>query len=138
VDERPSDEAWRMLAENLSQACTMRSVPWVMANGLRVEQYAKKALDINSGNPAAQYLIAARWVYAPPPLNNLKRGIRMREDIAVNCDRQLEKDDRFNVYSDIGYGYLQQKKYADAKIWLQKSLDIYPSNKFVRDLLDKC
>jgi tetratricopeptide (TPR) repeat protein len=131
----PSADAWVMRAENISQSCAVGTVAYAMANGLNVEKFAKNALALNSRNAAAQIIIAARWVYAPAPFNNHKKGIEMMTDILEKGD--MEKDDRFNVNVAIGYTYVQQKKYADARPWLLKSLEIYPSNKFAAELLDK-
>ena len=64
LEAEASDEAWQMLAENLSQSCVVRPASYAMANGLKVEKYAKNALALNSRNAAAQYMIAARWVFA--------------------------------------------------------------------------
>jgi tetratricopeptide (TPR) repeat protein len=135
VTAAPSAEAWVMQAENLSQSCAVSSAAYAMAHGLNVEKFAKNALALNSRNAAAQYLVAARWVFAPAPLNNIRKGIEMMTDILEKGD--MEKDDRFNVNSAIGYAYIQQKKYADARPWLLKSLEIYPSNKFAAELLNK-
>ncbi|MDR0602376.1 MAG: hypothetical protein LBG42_08340 [Treponema sp.] len=132
-----SAEGWQMLAENLSQACTVHSTMYAMTNGLNVEKYAKKALEKDAGNTAALYMIAARWVYAPSPFNNIRKGIQMMQDIIARHEARMPPDDLFNVYSSIGYGYLQQKKNADAKVWLLKSLEIYPTNKYVGDLCGK-
>ncbi|MDR2758477.1 MAG: tetratricopeptide repeat protein [Spirochaetaceae bacterium] len=137
LDTEVSSEGWVMLAENLSQSCSIQSVAYVMRYGLDVERYAKKALALDSGNTAAQILIASRWVYAPSPFNNLKRGIQMMEDILNNFETRLQKDDRFNVCSAIGYAYLQQKKNQEAKIWFQRSLAVYPTNQYVQELLGK-
>ena len=135
IETTPSAGAWQMLAENLSQNCAIRSTAYVMANGLNVEKYAKNALAMNRRNAAAQYIVAARWVFAPSPFHNHRRGIQMMEDILSNGD--LEKDDRFNVHLAIGYAYIQQRKYADARPWLLQSLEIYPTNKYARELLEK-
>ena len=131
----PNAEAWLLLAQNLSQACSLGPWTYTVANGLNVEKYAKNALTFDRRNAAAQYLIAARWVFAPSPFNNIKKGIEMMEAILQNGD--TGKDDLFNVYSAIGYGYVQQKKYGDARPWLQKSLEIYPTNKYAGELLEK-
>jgi tetratricopeptide (TPR) repeat protein len=130
-----SDEAWTMLAENLSQSCAVRSVSYAVANGLNVEKYAKNALALNSRNAPARYMIAARWVFAPAPFYNHKRGIEMMQAILDEAD--LGKDDFFNVYSAIGYAYVQQKKYDEARPWLLKSLEVYPTNKYAQSLLEK-
>ncbi|MDR2404461.1 MAG: tetratricopeptide repeat protein [Spirochaetaceae bacterium] len=130
-------EAWQMLAENLSQACAVKSVSYAMANGLKVEKYAKEALALDSQNAAAQIMLAARWVYAPAPFNNFKRGIAMMEDVVNNPRWNVQRDDRFNACSAIGYAYVQQKKYVEAKSWLEAALAVYPTNKYVRTLLEK-
>jgi tetratricopeptide (TPR) repeat protein len=131
----PSVEGWLIRAENLSQACALGPLSFTMSNGLNVEKFAKNALAINSRNAAAQFIVAARWVYAPAPFNNHKRGIEMMQAILTNGD--LEKDDLFNVNLAIGYAYIQQKKYAEARPWLLKSLEIYPTNKYAAELLAK-
>ena len=135
VDAGAGDEAWQMLAENLSQSCAVRPASYAISNGLKVEKYSKNALALNKRNAAAQYMIAARWVYAPPPFHNYKKGIEMMEAIISEAD--MQKDDEFNVYSAIGYALIQQKKFDEASPWLLKSLEIYPTNKYVRKLLDE-
>jgi tetratricopeptide (TPR) repeat protein len=103
LEVRASSEGWRMLAENISQSCAVRTVGWAMANGLKVEKYAKNALNLDAQNAAAQYMLAARWVYAPSPFGNYKRGIQMMEEIIGTNTMVMEKDDIFNVYSALGY-----------------------------------
>jgi len=134
ISAAPSAEAWVSRAENLSQDCSLGPWTYTVANGLNVEKFAKNALALNSRNAAAQYLVAARWVFAPSPFSNLKRGIDMMMAILDKGD--MEKDDSFNVNSAIGYAYIQQKKNADARPWLLKALEIYPSNKYAAELLE--
>ena len=134
LEAQESSEAWQMLAENLSQLIAARSsTAFAMANGLRVERYARNALAINSRNAAAQYMIAARWVFAPSPFNNLRRGITMMRAILTEGD--MDKDDRFNVYSAIGFAYIQLRRPDDARPWLQRALEVYPTNQFAQSLL---
>ncbi|MCL2174760.1 MAG: tetratricopeptide repeat protein [Treponema sp.] len=129
----PSSTAWVLRAENLSHLCQISTVAFVIGNGLNIENYAKTSLRYNSRNATAQYVVAARWVYAPAPFSNHRRGIEMMSAIIENGD--MERDDRFNVLSAIGYAYLQQKKYDEARTWFLKSLEVYPTNKFVNGLL---
>jgi tetratricopeptide (TPR) repeat protein len=135
LDAGAEAEGWQMLAENISQSCAVRSVSYAMTNGLKVEKYAKNALELDARNAAALYMTAARWVFAPPPFHNYKKGIQMMEEIITRAD--MQRDDRFNVYSAIGYAYYQQKKFTEAKPWFLKSLEVYPTNKYVRGLLEK-
>lgn len=137
LDIRPSAEGWQMLADNISQNCAVKSTGYAISNGTKVQTYSENGLKLNPNNAACQYMIAARYVFAPSPFNNYKKGIQMMEDITKNNDAGMQKDDRFNVYSAIGYAYFQQKKYQDAKPWLQKALEVYPTNKFVKDMLNK-
>jgi tetratricopeptide (TPR) repeat protein len=131
----PSVAAWVMLSENTSQNCAVRSWTYAMSNGLNVEKFAKNALALDKRNATAQYIIAARYVYAPSPFHNYRRGIQMME--AIITDGDMEKDDQFNVYSAIGYAYIQQKKFAEARLWLLKALEVYPTNKHVAGLLSQ-
>ena len=136
LEEEKSAEAWQMLAENISQSCAVRPVSYALSNGLKVEAYAKKALELDPRNAAAQYMLAARYVYAPAPFHNYRRGIQMMEEILGANDGGMQRDDRFNVYSAIGYALCKQKKYALARPWLLKSLEVYSGNKYVRTLLN--
>jgi len=135
LEIQASAEAYQMLAENISQSCAVNSTSYVMANGLNVEKYSKKALEIDRKNAAARIMLASRWVYPPWPLYDYKKGIEMMSVIPQECN--CEKDDLFNVYIAIGYAYVQQKNYSLAKPWLLKCLAIYPTNKFAKTLLAK-
>jgi tetratricopeptide (TPR) repeat protein len=128
-----SAEAWVLMAENISRLCQIGPLGFTMSNGLSVERWAKNALALDPRNAAAQRLIASRWVFAPGILGNPRRGIEMMKAILENGDMGM--DDLFNVYSAIGYGYLQIRRSADAKPWLLRALELYPANKFVNKLL---
>jgi tetratricopeptide (TPR) repeat protein len=135
LDAEASADGWRMLAANLAQACVVKSTAYVIANGLKVERYSKNALALDPDNVAARYLIASRWVFAPAPLHNHKRGIQMMEDIIREGESIMTKDEWFSAWSAIGYAYIQQKNYEAARPWLEKSLALYPTNKFAGDML---
>ena len=128
VKDNPTAEGYRMMAENISQLCTLKSTAWVIANGLKVEQYAKKGLKYDKRNAACSFLIAARWVYAPAPFHNINKGINEMKKI-LSDSYDLQKEDYFNVYYSIAYAYNRNKKTDEAKSWLEKALNIYPENK---------
>jgi len=135
LEIKASSEAYQMLAENISQSCAVNSTSYAMSNGLNVEKYSKKALEIDKKNAAARIMLASRWIYPPWPLYDYKKGIDMMTVIPQECD--YEKDDLFNVNIGIAYAYIQQKKYSLAKPWLLKCLELYPTNKFARTLFAK-
>jgi tetratricopeptide (TPR) repeat protein len=107
-----------------------------MANGLKVERYSKNALALNPRNVPALYMIAARYAFAPRPFGNYPKGVQLLQEILNANEAIMEKDELFNVYSGIGYAYIQDKKSEEARPWLEKSLTCYPTNKFVRGLLN--
>ena len=133
IEIRPSAEAWVMVAENLSHIIPLRNWTYTLANGLDVEKFSKNALALNKRNAAAQIMIAARWVYAPAMFRDLPKGIDMMQKVLTEGD--LDKDDYFNVYVGIGYGNIQQKNNSQARSWLLKALEIYPTNKYAAELL---
>ncbi|MDR1149463.1 MAG: hypothetical protein LBK66_12620, partial [Spirochaetaceae bacterium] len=135
VKINPSSEGYRMMAENISQLCTLNSTIWVIANGLKVETYAKKGLGYDKRNAACAYLIAARWIYAPAPFGNVKKGINQMEQI-LSGSYDPQKDDLFNVYYSIAYGYNRIKQPDKTKFWLEKSMSVYPENKNALELKD--
>jgi tetratricopeptide (TPR) repeat protein len=133
VKIEPSSGAYRMMAENISQLCTLKSTAWVIANGLRVERYARKGLEYDKRNAACAYLIASRWVYAPQPFNNINKGINELKEILTGS-YDIQKDDYFNMYYAIAYAYNRNKQPAEMKPWLEKALAVYPANRDARNL----
>ena len=133
LEIQKSAEAYVMLAENISQSCVVRPTSYAIANGLKVEKNAKNALEIDGRNAAAKIMIAVRWVYAPAPFHNHNKGIEMLT--AISNENNMEKDDMFNVYLAIGYAHIQRKNNAQARSWLSKALEIYPTNKYAQSLL---
>jgi tetratricopeptide (TPR) repeat protein len=121
---------WTNRAESVSQLCALKSTWWVMMNGTDVEEFALEALRFNPKNAKALYLIASRWVYAPRPFNDIDKGVKMMRDI-LDGDNDMEKDDLFNVYTALAYGYAKDKKKTEALYWIDKALSVYPSNQFV-------
>ncbi|GHV12410.1 hypothetical protein FACS189491_05330 [Spirochaetia bacterium] len=134
IAQKPSAAGYEMLAKNISQLCLLKSTAWVMANGLKVEQNAKKALALDPRNAASQYMIAARWVFGPGILGNPERGIKeMTAILAGGFD--VQKDDFYNITSAIGYGYLRLKNKQEARLWLEKAAQVYPDNIYIKEQL---
>ena len=124
-----------MLGATISQNCSVKPVSYVLSNGTKVNGFGKNALKLDPKYGAAKYLLSAQYIYAPAPFHNHKKGIKEMESILNDPNNRLEKDDKFNVMSAIGYGYIERKDTENATIWLKKSLEIYPTNKYVNGLL---
>ncbi|MDR2073081.1 MAG: hypothetical protein LBP60_06590 [Spirochaetaceae bacterium] len=131
---RESADGWTMRSNNLSQLCTLKSRAWAITHGLDVGKFAENALKLNPRDAAARHIVASRWIYAPPPFNDIKRGIAMMKEI-LSGNYTLQRDDLFNTYTALAYGYIQEKNSAEARNWINRALTIYPTNKFVKEEL---
>jgi hypothetical protein len=52
----------------------MRPFSYALVHVDEIEEYAQMALDLDSQNLAAQYIIAAKYIQAPWPVGNMKKG----------------------------------------------------------------
>ena len=127
---KETSDGWVLRSNNLGQMCTLKSNAYVMSHGLDVGKYSENALKLNRRNATAQHIIASRWIYAPAPFHNLSKGISMMKEI-LSGNYDMERDDLFNVYTALAYAYLRDKNKAEARIWIDKALTIYPTNKYV-------
>lgn len=135
LDIRESATAHLMRGENISQNCSVKPVSYALSHGTKIAGLAKKVLKLDEDYGAAMYLQTAQHIYAPSPFHNHKKGIREMQEILEDSSVRLEKDDRFNLISAIGYGYLQREEIDEARTWLLKALEVYPGNKYVQSLL---
>lgn len=125
-------EGFRMKSEIISQMCLVKGVGFILANGLKVNEFAEKALKLNPDNGKAIIIIASSKVY-PPPLygGNPRKGMDLMLEAQTKPD--IEKDDMFNIYSGVGIAYGKLKDPEKARFWLENALELYPANKFVRE-----
>jgi len=126
-------ESHEMIASHIGHLCMIKPTAWVMANGLKVEENAKKALRLDGRNARALYMLSSRWVFGPGILGDPKRGIAEMQAI-LNGQVDMEKDSYYNVYVALGYAHMRLDRYQEALSWVQKSLALYPTNKFALDL----
>jgi tetratricopeptide (TPR) repeat protein len=136
IAAQPTAEGYEALSANYGQACLVKPRSWVIANGLKIEQYAQKGLELDPRNAACRYLISSRWVFGPGIFGNPRRGIAEMEAMLTG-DMDLQKDDLFNVYSAIAYGYIKLKEGDKALPWVRKALEVYPTNTFALGLLEQ-
>lgn len=138
IKEKSDAQSQLIYAENISANCAVKPVNYVLTWGVKINGLAKKVTEFDSKNGAAYYMLNAQDVYAPAPFNNHKRGIKKMSELLNNQNVILDKDDKFNVISSIGYAYIQLKNYPEALKWLEDSLKIYPDNQYVQSLVAEC
>lgn len=134
---REGPEALLMQGESLSQNCAVKPTSYALAHGMKIGKIAKQALDADPKNGAALYLLSAQHIYAPSPFNNYRRGIKEMQEILDTSGVRLENDDLFNITSALAYVYIRQEKYDEALPWIQKALEVYPTNFFALSLQEQ-
>lgn len=129
-------EGYRMKSEIISQMCLVKHVGFVIANGPKVGMFAKEALELDPRNGKAIIIEASAKVY-PPPIygGNPKKGIELMKKAATMPD--IEKDDRFNIYSGIGVCYSKMGQNRQAARWFERALELYPMNRYVNEEYEK-
>ena len=113
----------------ISQLCLLKSLSYTVGNGLSVARLAKEALSINDKNIRAKMLIASSKIY-PPKIygGDPNGGIELLNQISSDVKND---EDLFNLYSGYGYCYARLENKEKALSYIQKALDIYPTNVFV-------
>lgn len=125
-----------MKSECISQMCALKPVSYAMANGLKVGSLADEVLNIDSQNTAALYLKAARYIYAPKIFADQKKGRKMLLE-GLETMPYFPPDDEFNFNLAMGYSYIQTKDKEEALEYLDKALEVYPSNKYCKTLMEE-
>lgn len=133
-----SPDAFSIYAQALSGNCTVKSISYVLANGLSISKYAKKAVKVDSTNATANFSVYAQDVYAPSIFGNPNYGRKKMTEFLNNDSFVSEKFDKFNFACAIAYTYYRQKNFQEAKVWYKKCLEIYPKNYAVTNLVKKC
>jgi tetratricopeptide (TPR) repeat protein len=131
----PTSEGYQYLAANIALSCWVRPRSYVLANIGKIEDNAEKALDLDPQNLAAKYIIAAKYIQAPWPIGNMKRGTNLLREIINQDMNSLEKEDMVNIYLAMAAVCQKEKKPDEERIWQGKALALYPTNRFRETLL---
>lgn len=131
-------DAYTIYSQIICANVTTRSTGYVIGNGLKISQYAKKALKINPNDATASYSAYSQDVYAPGSLGNPVRGRKMMLSFLENENLVCQKFDTFNYTCAVAYTYYRQQNYEDALEWYQKCLKIYPNNVASNNMIKKC
>lgn len=130
LDIKEGYDALLMYGENLSQNCAVKPTSYAIANGLKINGYAKDVLKLEPKNGAAMFLRSAQHAYAPTPFHNYRKAIKEMNEILDTPAIILESDDMFNVTSAIAYAHMKKKEYTEALVWIEKALEVYSTNYF--------
>jgi tetratricopeptide (TPR) repeat protein len=138
VSENPSSEGYQMLAVNIALSCRVRPLSFILANGRKIERYARMALALDPKNYVAQYLIAAQYIHAPSFFANYRKGLQMLEEIEAHNNGPIldvEKEYRYNLYATMALAYYKLKRWDESRVSMEKVYAIYPTNKHAEEAL---
>jgi tetratricopeptide (TPR) repeat protein len=130
----PTSEGYRLLGTNISLLCGVRP-SYALSNFDRIEESANRALDLDGQNLTACYLIAAKYVAAPWPFGNVRKGVSLLEEITRKNIASMEREDLFNLYLMLELGCRKLKRNQDAQTWHENAGSLYPTNNFISVLL---
>lgn len=130
-------DAMTIYVQCLSSNCTVKQTSYVIANGLKVQAYSKKALTKDAENATAAYYAWAQDLYAPEFFANYKRGFQKMYSNFTNEALHFEKFDRFSYMTAIAYAYNKLNDKANAIEWYKKALEVYPKNHGANETLKK-
>jgi tetratricopeptide (TPR) repeat protein len=131
---QPTSEGYRLLGTNISLLCGARR-SYALSHFSGIEENADRAIDLDPQNLTAYYLIAAKYVAAPWPFGNVRKGISLLEEITTQNIEAMEREDLFNLYLMLELGCLKLKRNQEAQMWHERAASLYPTNNFISVLL---
>lgn len=126
------------LMKPLSELCLLKDMAFLIANGPKVGQYARRALALEPGYPAATIAIAASKAYPPPIFGgNPKEAIAEMEALLAARPGGLGKDDLFDLRMCVATACEKLGREAEAARWFTSALELYPGNAYAKEQLRK-
>lgn len=133
------------LMKPLSELCLLKDMAFLVANGPKIGQYAKRALALEPGNPAALIAIAASKAYPPAIFGgNPKQALAEMEALLARQSGAvrepgagLAKDELFDLRMCAGTACEKLGRKAEAAAWFRQALELYPGNAYAREQLKK-
>jgi tetratricopeptide (TPR) repeat protein len=136
--ENPSSEGYQMLAVNIALSCRVRPLSFILANGHKIERYAKMALALDAQNYIARYLLAAQYIHVPSFFANYGKGLQMLKEIEAHINGPVlntEKEYRYNLYATMALAYYKLKRLDESRACIEKVYALYPTNKHAAEAL---
>ena len=130
-----TSEGYRLLGTNISFLCEVRT-SYGLRNFRKIEENAQRALELNPNNLMAKYLIAAFYISAPWPVADVRRGMRILEEIMQQNYLNLDWEDQFNIFLMLQAACMKLNRNQEAQIWRAGGEAIYPTNNFIRFLVE--
>lgn len=131
-------EGLMALTRALSELCLLKDMAFLISNGPKISQYTKKILALDPHHVGALITTAAAKAY-PPPLfgGNPKQAIIELTSLIKSRPEGFTRDDLFDIRVCMGTAAERLGQKADAIYWFSKALELYPTNNYAREELEK-
>jgi len=131
-----TSQAYRLLADTYAQLLILNGLLYKMSYGPKVREMAEEALRLDPGNVKARLTLALFYKNAPA----IAGGSRRRSLSLLHMlegEGTLERVDLFSVNAWLGIAYSESRNTAEARRYLQRALDVYPGNTWLRGMLSE-
>jgi tetratricopeptide (TPR) repeat protein len=125
-------------AQALSQLCSLKDVVFLVSNGPKVLQYAKKILDTEQNNAGATLIQAQAKAYAPGIFGgDPAKALVQLDAMAAAHPEGLDKETLFDLQVCRGTALEKLGRKEEAKSSFRSALGLYPGNLYAQDCLAK-
>lgn len=132
-NDKKNSKAYILFADIQGHLVLLKSLTYMLVNGLKVPNATQKAIDLDDNNIYALIMKSSAEIFTPALYGgNPPKGIKMAKEILTKSN--LTEQDKFNIYATIAHAYMLEKKYNEVSPWLEKASAIYPQNKYVQAL----
>jgi tetratricopeptide (TPR) repeat protein len=126
-----SSAALQALMKPLSELCLLKDMGFLVTNGPKISQYAKKILALEPGHVGALVTIASSKAYPPPVFGgNPKEAIAEMAGLLASHRGGFEKDELFDSRMCLATAEAKLGRADEARLWYDAALKLYPHNKY--------
>lgn len=125
LEREKNDYSHALVSLLISMNTQVNPFSYTLAHAVALEKNAKKSLELNERNPLGLFLYASRFIFAPPALGNVKKGIKILREYQ---DIVGSKAEILQIYHTLVKAYIKLEDYNSAKEFQQKCEDLFPQN----------
>ena len=117
------------LIKPLSELCLLKDMGFLVANGPKIPQIAKKILAMEPGHAGATITLSAAKAYPPAIFGgNPEEAIEELSPYLAAQGSSLAKDELFDIRMCLGTAAARLNRKAEARAWFTAALELYPRN----------
>lgn len=123
---------------SLSQLVLLKGMPYLLANGPKIEPTTKRILSLEPDHAGAQVMLASAKAYPPATFGGApKEAVSKIQNLLATHKGGFEKDTLFDLRTCMGTAYSKLNDKALASFWFKKALELYPQNSYAKTELEK-